>query len=151
MYIANRRRTNPIDFCEYWLHSFFYRSARRNSYALRPIELNSLKCSSIKMVHLIELKFGTYITSHSWTNPIDFGEYLMNSFFTGVQKRIIILRPMESNSLKYSSTQTMHLIELKFGMHIISHRPVYCIDFGEFKINSFFTGVQKRIIIHYSI
>ena len=38
------------------------------------------------MVHSIELKLGKYITGHSRTNPIDFGEYRMNSFFTEVQK-----------------------------------------------------------------
>ena len=54
------------------------------------MESNSLKCSSIQMVHSIELKFGMYITSHRRTNPIDFGEYRMNSFFTGAQKRILL-------------------------------------------------------------
>ena len=45
----------------------------------------------------------------------------------------------------------VHSIELKFGMYIIGHRPIYCGDFDEFRINSSFTGVQKRILIHYSI
>ena len=58
---------------------------------------------------------------------------------------------MEQNSLKCSSIQTIHPIELKFGMHIIVHRLVYCIDFGEFSINRFFTGVQKIILIHYDL
>ena len=44
------------------------------------------------------------------------------------------LQPMKSNSLKYSSTQTVHLVELKIGMYIIGQRPTYCIDFGEFRI-----------------
>ena len=38
----------------------------------------------------------------------------------------------------------MHSIELKFGMYIIHHRSTYCSNFGEFMINSFFTGVQKE-------
>ena len=87
-------------------------------------------------------------------NPIDFGEYRMNSFLPGVQKRILThyyLRPMEPNSSKCSSMQTVHSIELKFGMHIIVHRLMYCVDFGEFRINSFFTGVQKSILIHYGL
>ena len=46
-------------------------------------------------------------------------------------------------SLKCSSIKMVHWIELKFGMYIIGHRPTYCVEFGEFKINSFFTGVQK--------
>ena len=39
--------------------------------------------------------------------------------------------PMESNSLKCSSIQMIHPIELKFGMYIIGHRSNSCIDFGE--------------------
>ena len=39
-------------------------------------------------MHSIEFKFGMHISSHRRTNPIDFGGYRMNSFFTGVQKRI---------------------------------------------------------------
>ena len=44
-----------------------------------------------------------------------------------------------------------HSIELKAGMYIIGHRPTYNIDSGEFRINSLFTGVQKIILIHYSL
>ena len=58
---------------------------------------------------------------------------------------------MEPNSLKCSSIQTMHSIELKFGMHITGHRRMNPIDFGEYRMNSFFTGVQKRILIHYGV
>ena len=58
---------------------------------------------------------------------------------------------MESNYLKCSYIQKVHSIELKFAMYIIGHRPRYCVEFGEFMINSFFTGVQKRILIHYSV
>ena len=39
--------------------------------------------------------------------------------------------------------QTVHLIELKFGMHIIIHRLIYCIDFGELRIDSFFKRSTK--------
>ena len=46
----------------------------------------------------------------------------------------------------------VHSIELKFGMGIISYRPTYCVEFGKFRINSFFTGPQKkRILINYSL
>ena len=58
---------------------------------------------------------------------------------------------MESNSLNCSSIQMVYSIELKFGMYIIGHRPTYCVEFGEFRINSFFTGAQKRILTHYSL
>ena len=36
---------------------------------------------------------------------------------------------------------------------IIDYRPTYPINFGEFRINSFFffTGVLKRILMHYSL
>ena len=45
----------------------------------------------------------------------------------------------------------VHSIELKFDMYIIGHRPTYCVEFGEFTINNFFTGAQKRIFMHYSL
>ena len=45
----------------------------------------------------------------------------------------------------------MHSIELKFGMSITTHRGTNPIDFAEYWINSFFTGVQKRILIHYGL
>ena len=56
-----------------------------------------------------------------------------------------------SNFLKCSSIQMVHSNELKFGMYIIGYCTTYCVDFGEFRMNIFFTGVQKRILIHYSI
>ena len=132
MYIADQRRTNAIDFREYRMHSFFYRSTRKNSFTLRPMESNSLECSSIQMVHSNELKFGMYITGHRRTNPIDFGEYRMNSFFyRSTKKDSYTLRPMEPNSFKYSSVQMIHLIELKFGTYIIDHCSTNYLDFGE--------------------
>ena len=57
---------------------------------------------------------------------------------------------MESNPLKYRSFQMVHLIQFKFDVYVIGHRPTYCVNFGKFKNNSFFTGVQKRILIHYN-
>ena len=60
MHITAHRRTNPIDFGEYRMNSFFYRSTKKNSYTLRSMESNLLKCSSILTVHSIELKFGIY-------------------------------------------------------------------------------------------
>ena len=44
---------------------------------------------------------------------------------------------MESNSLKGSSIQTMHSIELQFGMYITGHRRTNPIAFGERQMNSF--------------
>ena len=72
------------------MNSFFYRVQKKNSYTLRPMEPNSLKCSNMQTVNSIELKFGRYITGHRWANSIDFGEYRINSFLTGVQKRTLI-------------------------------------------------------------
>ena len=109
-----------------------------------------------------------YMISHSLSNnqkfvvqcflfyeiliPIDFGENRMHGNFIRVQKRnSYILRPMETNSLKCSSIQTVHWIDLKFGMHIKVHRPIYCLKFDELGINSFFTGLQQRILKHYSL
>ena len=69
-------------------------------------------------MHSIVFIFGVYITGNRRTNPIDFGEYRMNTCFTGVQKKkySYTLRPMEPNSLKYSNIQTVHSIELKFAI-----------------------------------
>ena len=39
---------------------------------------------SVQTVRSNEFTFGMYITGHRRTNPIDFGEYRMNRFFTGV-------------------------------------------------------------------
>ena len=74
MHIISHRRTNPIDFGEHRMNNFFYRSTKKNSYTLRPMEPNSLKCSSIQMIRSIDLKFGIYIIGHRSTNYIDFGE-----------------------------------------------------------------------------
>ena len=81
MYITCHSRTNPNDFgkCR-MINSFFNRSTKNNSYTLRPMELNSLKCSIFQIVHSIELKFGIYIIGHHLTNCIDFGEFRINSF-----------------------------------------------------------------------
>ena len=45
---------------------------------------------------------------------------------------------MDSNSLKCSNIQIEHSIELKFGMYILGHRSTNCVEFGEFRLNSFF-------------
>ena len=58
---------------------------------------------------------------------------------------------MESNSLKCSSIRMVHSIELKFGMYFIGHRPTYCVEFGEFRINRFFIGAPKIILIYYNL
>ena len=58
---------------------------------------------------------------------------------------------MDSKSLKYSCIQTVHLIELKFGTYIIRHCLTHCVEFDEFRINSFFTGAQKIMLMHYSL
>ena len=43
---------------------------------------------SILTVISTDLKCGMYATGHRRTNPINFCEYKMHSFFTGVQKRV---------------------------------------------------------------
>ena len=86
MYITVHHQTDLIDFGEYRMNSFLQKY-KKNSYRLRPMESNSLKCFSIQMVHSIEFKFGMYITGHCQRNPIDFGEYRMNSFFLQGHKK----------------------------------------------------------------
>ena len=53
---------------------------------------------------------------------------------------------MESDSLKCSSIQIVHSIELKFGMYIIGHRSTNCIDFGEYRMNSFLQEFKKEFL-----
>ena len=54
--------------------------------------------------------------------------------------------------LKAFQFQTVISIELKFGMHVLSHHRTNLIGFDEFRMNSFFTGVKKkRIFIHYGL
>ena len=45
--------------------------------------------------------------------------------------------------LRCSSIQTKHSIGLKIHMHIIGHYHTICIDFGKFRINSFFQEYKK--------
>ena len=40
MYITGHPQTNSIDFGESWMDSFFYRSTKKNSYTLRPMDSN---------------------------------------------------------------------------------------------------------------
>ena len=60
---------------------FFCSSFFRCSYTIRPVDTNSLKCSSISIVHSIVLKFGMYILGHRRTNSTDFGEIRIITFF----------------------------------------------------------------------
>ena len=103
-------------------------------------------------MHLIELKFGMNIIGHRSTYCVNFDEFRINNFFyRSTKKNSYTLRPIQSNSLNCSSVQMVHSIELKLGMCIIGHRLIYCVEFGEFRINSFSTGALKRILKHYSL
>ena len=42
-------------------------------------------------MHSIEFKFGMYITGHRRTNPVDFGEFRLNSVFIGVEKLFLYI------------------------------------------------------------
>ena len=44
-----------------------------------------------------------YVKGHHITFCVDFDESRNNSFFTGVQKRILTIQAMESNYKKYAS------------------------------------------------
>ena len=55
------------------------------------------------------------------------------------------LRPMESNSLKYSSILMVYLIELKFGIYIIGHHQMNPLDFGECRIYTIlYRGIKNN-------
>ena len=90
-----------------------------------------------------------YVIGYRWTNPIDFGECRINKFFTGKKKNFYTLRPMESNFLKCPSIQTVHSMELKFGMRISGHCRTKLIAFDECRVCSIFYMSTKKILIHY--
>ena len=54
------------------------------------------------------------------------------------------LQPMESNSLRGYSVQTVHSVKLKFSMYIINHPLTFCIDFDELRIYSFLREYEKE-------
>ena len=70
------------------------------SYALRPMESNSLKGTSIHTVHSIEFKFVMYIIGHRLTHCVDFGEFSFNSIFTGVRKEFLYITAYGVKSFK---------------------------------------------------
>ena len=72
------------------------------SYTLRPMESNSLKCSSIQRIHSIDLKFGMYII----VLPIVLilvNKGLIVFFYRSTKKNSYTLQPMKSNYKKYAS------------------------------------------------
>ena len=59
-------------------------------------------------------------------------------FLQEYKKEFLHVKTYGVKFLKCSSTQTMHSIELKFGMYIIDHHPTHCVDFDKFRIHVFF-------------
>ena len=74
-----------------------------NYYTLRDMESNSLKCSSIQMVHSIKLNFFMCIIGHSFPYCADFGEFRINSFSQEYNNNFYTLQFMESNYKKHGS------------------------------------------------
>ena len=72
-------------------------------------------------------------------------------FLQEYKKDFLYIAAYGVNSLKDSSMQMVHSIEFKFRMYIIGHDRTKGTDFGEFLMHSSFTGVQKRILIHYGL
>ena len=67
------------------------------------MESNSLKCSSIQMVHSIVLKYGMYFIGYRPTYCAEFGEFRINIFFLQEHKiKSYTLQPVESNCKKYA-------------------------------------------------
>ena len=54
------------------------------------MELNFLKCDSIKTVQPIEIKFGTYDVGYFVMHCVDFEEYILNGMSTGTKGIILI-------------------------------------------------------------
>ena len=55
---------------------------------------------------------------------------------------------MESNSLKGSGIQTMHSIELKFGMYIIGYHWTKTTYFSEFLMHTFFLQEYQKDFLY---
>ena len=97
------------------------------------------------MVHSTEFKVGMHIITYPRTNPIDFRECRMCIFFyRGTKSNSYTLWPIESNYCKCARVETVPSTDLKFGMRIIGRHPICCINFAEFRLIIFFTGVKKR-------
>ena len=52
---------------------------------------------------------------------------------------------------EHDSVETVHSIEFKFGMYITAHRWTNPIDLSEYRMNNFYAGVLKRILMHYAL
>ena len=106
---------------------------------------------SVKTVNSMVFKFGMYITGHRRTNPIGFAEYRMKIFLQEYKKEFLYITV---HGVKFSK-----VFQYPIGtsdsaqiFYVYYRSPsTYCVDFGKFNINSFFTGVQKIILIHYSL
>ena len=64
------------------------------------MEPNSSKCSNIQTVHLIELKFGTYIIGHRPTHCVDFCKFRINGFSYRSTKTILLQYSLWSQIIK---------------------------------------------------
>ena len=92
------------------------------------------------------------ITGHHRTNPVDFGDCRMYSFFfRSKQKNYYTLWPIESNTLKYSNIRSC--IRLSSNLVcILSVIVLYILPIlVNFGIIVFSTAVQKRILMHYNL
>ena len=68
----------------------FLHEKRDNSYTLKPMELNYLKCNSIQTVRPIELNFATSDAGYFVMHCADFGESRSNRI-SAVAEGIILI------------------------------------------------------------
>ena len=89
--------------------------------------------------------------SHCRKNLINFGECWMLSFFTGVQKYSYALCLMRIKFFKMFSylNGAFDWAQIWYAYQRLPSFTLH--DFGEFKINTHFTGLQKRTFKHYSL
>ena len=88
-----------------------------------------------------------YIIGHRLIYGVDLGEFMNNSFFTGVEKSIFMQQPMNSSYKKCANVQAVLSIKLKFDMFIVDHRSSYCINFGVSRRHSLFYRKHERSYI----
>ena len=81
-------------------------------------------------------------------NPIDFNEHRMNSFLQEYRKEFLYITAYKAKFFKVFEYPSGAFDSAKFCIYTIGYLPIYCVDFVEFKINSFFLQGYKQELFH---
>ena len=78
----------------------FLQEYKKEFWYITAYGVNSFKCSSIQIVHSIELKFGMHAIDHRRTNLIDFGECRTYSFLQECKNKFLYITAYEVKFFK---------------------------------------------------